>query len=92
MNYDSAEVAAAAKMWQAEAVDAGTPESVAARRTEEAFEGIAEETRARFLRFARVALAEERKRIIRRVYLIAHENRQTQIGDRLVGMIWFPDR
>lgn len=47
----------AAAMWRAEAMDAGTPESVVRNRTPEAFAEQAEETRARWHKFARAAIA-----------------------------------
>jgi hypothetical protein len=51
----------AAAMWRAEAMDAGTPESVVRNRTPEAFAEQAEETRARWHKFARAAIAAMRK-------------------------------
>ena len=47
----------AAAMWRAETVAAGTPESVTLRRTPETFRDMHEASRAKWLKFARAALA-----------------------------------
>lgn len=47
----------AAAMWRAEAIDAGTPPSVIAARSPEAFAEQSDYTRARWEKFARAALA-----------------------------------
>jgi hypothetical protein len=46
----------AAAMWKAEAVDAGTPQSVADGRTPEAFDDQSDYIRARWTKFARAAI------------------------------------
>ncbi|WP_426032685.1 hypothetical protein [Cypionkella sp. TWP1-2-1b2] len=51
-----AEAAIAAAMWREEAVDAGTPDSVAEGRTYEAFGDQSPELQARWLKFSRAAL------------------------------------
>lgn len=56
MTDDTVERVAAA-MWKAEAVDSGSPESVAMRRTPEEFAVQADETRAKWHKFARAAIA-----------------------------------
>ena len=48
---------AAAALWKAEAVDAGTPQSVADGRTPEAFNDQSDYIRARWTKFARAAIA-----------------------------------
>jgi hypothetical protein len=48
----------AARMWKAESEDAGTPASVTARRTYDAFLDQSDDTRARWRKFARAAILE----------------------------------
>lgn len=47
----------AARMWKVEAEESGTPASVAANRTREAFDSQSDELKARWRKFAKAALA-----------------------------------
>ena len=47
----------AAAIWRAETVDAGTPESVTMRRTPQMFRDLGETNRAKWIKYARAAIA-----------------------------------
>lgn len=48
----------AARLWRADSEDAGVPDSIALGRTLEEFLDQSDETRARWFKFARAAIAE----------------------------------
>ena len=57
MNREQIKEALAAHLWKAQAIDVGAPETVAHRRTPEAFADEHEVTRATFLKYATAVMA-----------------------------------
>lgn len=92
MTHDASIEAVAARLWKAQIEGSGTPASVINARTPETFAEESDKTREVYIRYAKAAVEVERRRIVRAVYMIAHNNRQPLIGDKLITAIRYPER